>query len=72
MTSKAESHEDMAEAERRKSDLAKWAEGLIPVPAAMVGRGSLYETAWLTHPEAALISACIRRLLCLPAVHGSI
>lgn len=65
MTSKAESHEELAEAERRKSDLAKWAEGLIPVPAAMIGRGSLYETVWLTRPEAQRLADAVQTLVLL-------
>ncbi|WP_025886475.1 hypothetical protein [Asaia prunellae] len=70
MTSKAESHAELAEAERLGAELGKWAAGLVPVPAALVGRGSIYDTAWLTPFEASLIAECVRSLLRLSPADG--
>lgn len=70
MTSKAESHEDMAETERLGSDMDKWSAGLIPIPASMVGRGGIHDTTWLTLNEARRLSAALMTLQAISLVDG--
>lgn len=59
MTSKAESHEELAEAERLGSDMDRRRAGLIAVPASLAGRGSIHATAWITPSEALRLSAAL-------------
>jgi len=70
MTSRADSHEELAEAERLGDELGKWSAGLIPVPASMIGRGGIHDTAWITLFEARRLSAALMTLQAISLMDG--